>query len=269
MVKGKYELNIMDNPLLPFRVRCGLLSSKNPPPNWHENTEILYFISGSGFVKYNESQFSVQAGDIIVVNSEMIHSVYSDEPMLFHCVIIDRNFCAANGIPTTNLYFQEIIQDPQLEAALLRIIETYEQFNQESAFYEVAAVRASVLSFLYLLCRSYIIREGASATPNRNDMVKTAMIYIRKHLAEHLTLDEISQHVGVNKHYLSREFKRIIGKTIFDTILLLRCTEAKQRILEGMSVSQAAHACGFENLSYFTRAFKKYNQVLPSSYLQK
>ena len=95
------------------------------------------------------------------------------------------------------------------------------------------------------------------------------MIYIRKHLAERITLDEIAQHVGVNKHYLSREFKQIIGKTIFDTILLLRCTEAKRRLQEGMTVSEAAHACGFENLSYFTRAFKKYNQSLPSSYLQK
>ena len=269
MIKGKYELNIMDNPLLPFRIRCGLESTKNLPPNWHENTEILYCASGSGFVKYNESQFAVQAGEIIVVNSEMIHSVYSDESMLYHFVIIDRNFCAANGIPTTSLYFQEIIRDPELEAALLRIFETYDYFNRESAFYEVAAIRAAVLSFLYLLCKKYIIREGVSATPNRNDMVKTAMIYIRKHLAERITLDEISEHVGVNKHYLSREFKRIIGKTIFDTILLLRCTEAKQRLMEGMTVSEAAHACGFENLSYFTRAFKKYNQALPSSYLQK
>ena len=269
MIKVKYELNVMDNPLLPFRIRSGLESTKNPPPNWHENTEVLYFASGSGFVKYNEGQFSVQAGDIVVVNSEMIHSVYSDEPMVYHFIIFDRNFCAANGIPTTNLYFQELIRDPQLEEAFLRIIETYEHFSRERAFYEVAAIRSTVLTFLYYLCKDYIIREGSSANLHRNDMVKNAMIYIRKHLAERITLDEIAQHVGVNKHYLSREFKQIIGKTIFDTILLLRCTEAKQRLQEGMTVSEAAHACGFENLSYFTRAFKKYNQVLPSSYLQK
>lgn len=269
MAKVKYELNLMDNPLLPFRIRCWQKTIDNPPPNWHENTEILYCVSGSGFVKYNEKQFPVQAGDIIAVNSEMIHSVYSDEPMVYHFIIIDRNFCAANGIPTTNLYFQEIIRDPQLEAALVNIFETYEHFSKNSAFYEVAAIRSAVLSFLYLLCKDYIVREGDSANPHRNDMVKSAMIYIRKHLTERITLDDISQHVGVNKHYMSREFKRIIGKTIFDIILLMRCTEAKQRILEGMSVSQAARTCGFENLSYFTRAFKKYYQVLPSSYLQK
>ena len=269
MTKGKYELNVMDDPLLPFRIRIGIEIIKNLPPNWHENTEVLYVVSGSGFIKYNEGQFAVQAGDIVVVNSEMIHTVYSDEPMVYHFIIIDRNFCAANGIPTTNLYFQELIRDPQLEAAFLRIIETYEHFSQKNAFYQVAAIRSAVLMFLYHLCKDYIIREGSSANLHRNDMVKTAMIYIRKHLAERITLDEIAQHVGVNKHYLSREFKQIIGKTIFDTILLLRCTEAKRRLQEGMTVSEAAHACGFENLSYFTRAFKKYNQSLPSSYLQK
>ena len=125
------------------------------------------------------------------------------------------------------------------------------------------------LEFLYLLCRDYIVQETHTASPHRGELVKTAVIYIRKHLAEPLTLDEIADHTGVNKHYLSRLFKQVLGKTVFETVRVLRCNEAKHRIEEGMSVSDAAHSCGFENLSYFTRTFKKYYQVLPSHCTKK
>ena len=108
------------------------------------------------------------------------------------------------------------------------------------------------------------MQQTQSATPHRGELVKTAVIYIRKHLTEPLALDAIAEHTGVNKHYLSRLFKQVLGKTVFETVRVLRCNEAKRRIEEGMPVAQAAHSCGFENLSYFTRTFKKYYNILPS-----
>ena len=269
MEDGRYELNIMADPRLPFRINRGTTTRRSNVPNWHENTEILYCMAGSGYFQYNEKMYAVVPGDMVVVNSEMLHSTATDASMEYCCLIIDRHFCLENGIPTTKLTFQELIRDPALAAALLRIYEANGRYKQDGNFYEIAAIRAAVLDFLYLLCRDYIIQETHTAAPHRGELVKTAVIYIRKHLAEPLTLDEIADHTGVNKHYLSRLFKQVLGKTVFETVRVLRCNEAKHRIEEGMSVSEAAHSCGFENLSYFTRTFKKYYQVLPSHCTKK
>ena len=264
MEASVFELNLMSDPLLPFRIGKSKTTRQSNIPNWHENTEFLYCLSGSGYFQYNEKMYAVGPGDMVVANSEMLHSTTTDDVMEYCCLIVDRNFCLENGIPTTKLTFQELIQDPELSALFLRIYEVYGRYRQNGQFYEVAAVRAAVLDFLYRLCRDYIVQQTRTATPQRGELVKNAVIYIRKHLSEPLTLDIIADHVGVNKHYLSRLFKQILRKTVFETVRVLRCNEAKHRLESGMSVSQAAHSCGFENLSYFTRTFKQYYNMLPS-----
>lgn len=264
MADSIYELNLMDNPLLPFRIRRGITHRSSNIPNWHENTEILFCSGGSGYFQCGENLHAVTAGDMVVANSEMLHSTATDSYMEYHCLILDRRFCLENGIATTNLTFRELIRDPELNRVFLRIYEANDRYEQAGDFYEVAAVRAAVLDFMYLLCRDHILQQTRADSPHRGEVVKSAVIYIRKHLSEAMTLDAIAEHTGVNKHYLSRLFKQVLGKTVFETVRVLRCNEAKHRIEEGMSVSQAAHSCGFENLSYFTRTFQKYYGILPS-----
>ena len=265
MEEYSYELNLMDDPLLPFRIcHRPIKKCENMIPNWHENTEVLYCSEGSGHFICNGHQYAVAPGDIVVVNSEMLHSISTDDTMAFCYLILDRNFCEDSGIPTTKLVFQELIQSPSVSTAFLRIYDAYGRYEKESNYYEVAAIRAAVLDFLYLLCRDHVVQESRSAVPHRGEFVKTAVIYIKKHLSESLTLDQIANHAGVNKYYLSRLFTQVLGKTVFETVRMLRCNEAKHRIEQGMSVTQAAHSCGFENLSHFTQTFKKYYGFPPS-----
>ena len=264
-----YELNLRKDPLIPFRVHRCIQATGRRPQNWHENIEFLYCISGEGFVTYNDRRIPIREGQLVVVKSEMFHSVISDTHMDYHCLTLDRHFCRESGIPTTQLYFQELIDDPGLSSTFLEIFDAQEQYERSGSTFPAAVVRARTLDFLYRLCRDYLVQEERGDSSLSSQLVRSVMIYIRKNLSAPMTLDQIAEAAGVNKYHMSREFKRAVGRTIFDTVLQLRCTAAKELIERGSSVSQAARACGFENLSYFTRAFKKYYQELPSRYLKK
>jgi len=263
-----FQPQVHVDPLLKAFVIQNSPAEYNYPPNWHENIEFLYCVSGTGSLRYNEKMYALKEGDLIIVNSEMFHYIYSDTPMYFHCLIPDRRFCKASGIPTSELRFQEQIRDPDAVNAFLQIFDAYNRFLQNGCTYDVASFHARILDFLHLLCEKYLIHNN-SVPPHRNELVKATMVYIEQHLTQPMTLDAIAAHVGVDKYHLTKEFKRVIGRTIFDTILMLRCAEAKRQLQNGTSVAQAARTCGFENMSYFTRAFKKYQNALPSSYLQK
>lgn len=269
MNHGNYELNLPEDPLLPFRMgqEVGIMYSLSTV-NWHENVEILYCASGEGYVRKEETCYPFKKGDIVVVNSEEVHSVHRNPSGTFRCMIIDRHFCAESGIPTTSLAFQSHIRDPQLEEAFLRIVDTYKRYIETGAFYEVVAIRALLSDFLYRLCRDYLVCKKSDSSLKRNDVLKTAVTYIREHLSEPITMDTLTQLTGLSERTLLRRFKRAYGRSVIDTILLLRCTEAKGMLAKGASVTEAAQACGFDNMSYFTRAFKRYYHLTPSSYLQ-
>lgn len=263
-----YELNLRGDPLIPFKHHSGYVSGERGNHNWHENTEFLYCTAGEGFITYNDRWIPFREGQLVVVNSEMFHSVYAEAYVAYHCLNLDRHFCRDSGIPTTQMYFREQIDDPDICAAFMEILEALKQYQEGRKTYLAAVVRARTLDFLHLLCRDCLVEENRSQGHQSSQLVRTTMTYIRKHLPEPMTLDGIAETVGVNKFYLSREFKRVSGRTIFDVIVQLRCAAARELIEQGSSVSQAAHACGFDNLSYFTRTFKKYYQELPSRYLK-
>ena len=78
--------------------------------------------------------------------------------------------------------------------------------------------------------------------------------------------ERMARAMGMSKFYLCREFKRATGQTVIEYVNSYRIQKAAQLISGGYTVSEAARACGFENMSFFTKTFKKYLGCLPSSY---
>ena len=55
---------------------------------------------------------------------------------------------------------------------------------------------------------------------------------------------------------MMRQFKEETGYTIHQYITEKRVLKAKGMIQAGMSATQACYACGFQNYSTFSRAYK-------------
>ena len=263
-----YEMHVMSNSLLPFIFHKDMTAGQDGLFNWHENIEILCCVSGSGYVKCNSDTFAAAQGDIVVINSNCPHSTGSCGTFVYCCLIVDNEFCEANGIPVQELHFQEHIRDSALFADFGAVAAAFAP--EEPSPWDAARIRHAVLGLLIRLCSGYA--RPAGAAPGKSvslERVKKAMTYIRSNLAKSMTLDEIADFVGISKYRFSREFKELTGETVIDSINILRCKEAKQRIEAGMSVSAAAMSCGFENLSYFTRTFRKHFGQVPSKFLPR
>jgi len=263
MTNFVYETHRMDKPHLPFIYhRNFVVTQRHSLPNWHENIEILYCTGGSGYVQCGAEIHTFHRGDIFVVNANTLHSICSEDSVAYRCLIVDNSFFKSNGISIEDLYFQNSIRDPNLASAFESIHTAFVSYDT-SAICAAADIRYAVLGLIRALCKAYIIHKPNSSAVN--DRIKNAVIYIRKNLSRPISLDDIAGHVGISKFHLSREFKASTGKTIIQTVNLMRCTEAKKLIEGGMGVSAAAATCGYENLSYFTRTFKTYFGKLPSA----
>lgn len=236
-------------------------------PNWHDNPELQWCISGEGAVLLDGEVSTFRPGDIAAVNPHVIHRTYTDGRLQYGCLIMDPEFCIRAGIDCRTLRMEPHIRCPELSALLERL--TAVNADRENICRE-AEMQKTALEILILLRRRFTADEGAHPTDFPSAArVRGAILYIREHFGEALSLEQIARQVCIDKFSLSREFRRVTGRTVVQYINNYRCIRAAEYIGEGLSVSEAAQKCGFRNMSYFTRTFRAYFHVLPSEKRKK
>ncbi|MBQ8397256.1 MAG: helix-turn-helix transcriptional regulator [Clostridia bacterium] len=263
-----YEVHKMKDPSLPFIFHDFCLRPNWPSNtcNWHENIEILLVLRGSGMIQNDEIRLPVEAGDIVVINANSLHSVSSIEEMRYFCLIVDRSFCLANHFDTNIIRFDPLLRDDEIAG----LIEAFQQeFTAKAQLpYRVPTLRGDVLQIMALLCRRYGKTEDKPHTDSRLlASIKQAIGYIRSESHRDLSLEDIAAFAGLSKYYFAREFRRITGYSVVSYLNLVRCEKAKAFLAEKkMTIGEIGRACGFANQSYFTRTFRTYTGQNPSEY---
>ncbi|MFZ2538482.1 MAG: AraC family transcriptional regulator [Oscillospiraceae bacterium] len=233
--------------------------------HWHEHVEILYFIGGSANIIIDNLQISVKQGDIAVVNSNCMHSM-AVKPLdcQYHCLIIDKLFFDSFFEPLEGIIFNEIIRDEQVNSLLDLIAD---EMSQKKEYYK-QTTKAYVFLLLAVMSRKFSASTSSikdKIGSQKLTMVKDAISYVGMHYKENISIDDIVSHIGFSKYHFCHTFKEITGQTAFDYINILRCNQAKKLLCTGKhNISESALLSGFNNLSYFTKTYKKYMGGLPS-----
>lgn len=93
--------------------------------------------------------------------------------------------------------------------------------------------------------------------------------YLLDHLAESLNLEQMAQHFGVSRHYLSRRAHALLGACLGDVSRRLKL-ELSISLLEatslGLSIEDVAVRVGYEDPLYFSKVFHRYVGKSPSQY---
>jgi len=98
-------------------------------------------------------------------------------------------------------------------------------------------------------------------------ILRNALDYIHEHYSEQLTLNDVAEHVYVSPSYLSRMFKKELGKNFVDYLNGLRIEKAKELLMDSRyKTYEVAEIVGIPDAHYFSRLFKKYEGVSPTEY---
>ena len=91
--------------------------------------------------------------------------------------------------------------------------------------------------------------------------------YVEKNLSHKITLADLAWQLHCSTVTLTEHFKREYGITIMQYVLQKRMEKADRMLREEeTTVTQTADRCGFSDVEYFSRTFKQYYGVSPSSY---
>src|SRR5688500_18723602 len=96
-----------------------------------------------------------------------------------------------------------------------------------------------------------------------------AKLFIDKHYADKIDLNNISDEAYFSKFHFLRLFKIIYGKTPHQYLISVRIEKATQLLRSGESVSDVCSQVGFDSLTSFSGLFKRIVGVSPSAYLMQ
>jgi two-component system response regulator YesN len=111
------------------------------------------------------------------------------------------------------------------------------------------------------------IAETSSKQSLMGDSILRATQYMQNNYHKNLSLQMVADYLGISPVYLSNLFKRKLEINFVDYLNKLRVKQAK-KLLQNTSLKtyEIAEKVGFSETTYFSKTFKKYTKLSPSSY---
>lgn len=103
-----------------------------------------------------------------------------------------------------------------------------------------------------------------------DEVIEKAQLYIEKNYRHGLTLEDLAGRSNMSIRNFIRRFEQATTNTPFEYLQRVRI-EAAKKILETKKdgVEQVASRCGYEDVDYFRKIFKRYVSMTPKAYQEK
>lgn len=257
------------------------------PLHWHKELQLCLILTGRVRFSINQKEVEAGAGDVIFINSQVIHSATSisnDEEEASYCCInfayemvggfhgslMERNFVLPFLRNEQNdfLLISEKSEEGLLEeisSKMLHIQKLFKETEPERYF----DIFAELVLIWKELARWLHKTEDQPSTrrPEDYETSREVISYIEKNLGEKLTLDLIAKEVCLSKWECSRRFKRIAGESVWSYLISARMAKAVELLLYSRkSVERIGFEVGFPNVNLFIRQFKKEFRTTPGQF---
>lgn len=163
--------------------------------------------------------------------------------------------------------FELVYAAADIFAASIRIPErtaTVEEFRKQC---DKCGKIEEIFSCLGDFQQKYIQEQAERYENDTIRPVRKAKEYIQNHFSDPLTLEEVSEMVGLSTAYFSALFKKTEGEGFAKYLINVRMEQAKLLLRESnLPVTEICRKVGYNDPKHFTHTFEKAAGVKPSTY---
>lgn len=211
-------------------------------------------------------------GDIFIIPPRQKYYVSTENPGIHRHItteaIIEYGYGTQAGDTTVSLPF--IIKKERRSeriADMLKKIVAKSSSLHKSSYFEECSDYMKLLSYIKEYAED--TESNGAVSPSCIRYCTAAEKYAMDNIGRHIMVEEIADHIGISKNYLTNIFSKYKGMPITEYINRMKLNHMLELMLRfGYSAQRAGEFVGLDNVNYISRIFKKYYGVTIKEYRQ-
>lgn len=245
------------------------------PCHWHDEYELIHIQKGCFSLTCDTHSYELKTGDSILISDGVLHGGIPVE-CEYECLVFDLNSLLKRCKPNTSWVYSFLSHQTRLLPLIPRDTCYAQIINLmlPAASKKAAGCEYIVLGCIYELFGLLIdqkhyetITMDSNQNYDRLELFKRVLQYIEDNYSDPLTLPQLADIGGMNPNYFCRYFKQLTQKTPICYLTYYRIECAREALATtNASITEIALNCGFHDVSYFIRIFKKLTGVTPNKF---
>ncbi|WP_028880902.1 AraC family transcriptional regulator [Terasakiella pusilla] len=223
------------------------LKSRHFVPHFHEEYSIGWIHDGYCNMECDGTLTKIVPGQLILLNPYQVHSARTSSFLSYEMRYVKQAF-VRDFLGELKAFSHKVVTAPE-------VIQALEKGKDDTAIYQAVF--------------SQYAHAPLQISLEKNRLLQKACHFIEGQWEPPLSLHDLSNFLGLSPTYCSRWFKKNIGIPPRTYHRLFRLAKAKDMIRKGISLSDAAFACGFSDQSHMTKELSTFFGVTPANLFRK
>jgi AraC family transcriptional regulator, arabinose operon regulatory protein len=235
---------------------------------------LMYCVDGEGWYRINGTTTKVTSNQIFVLPKNKAHAYGCSQKHTWTIYWIHFDGALASYL-SENLE-KPLFIEPDIHSRINDRIKMFEEifqtlkngYSRQNLEYSTLALHYFFGSIKYL--NTYRFANTTVKVPNENDVVESAIHFMRENIHKKLNIKSIADYVGISISYFSAVF---LSKTAYPPMAYhthLKIQEACQYLdFTDLKINQISAMVGYDDPLYFSRIFTKTMGISPVTYRKK
>lgn len=226
---------------------------------------IHYVLSGAGIYKARGKLFRLREGDAFLICPGELIYYEADMNTPWSYTWIGMQGIKVKGYLERTSFPENLVlhygQDEQMKCCHEKMAEADKfPLNRD------LIMNSIMYEYLFLLSCKFP-NQQSPANEKKSNHVEDALKYIEDHYCDPITIQDIADHLNINRSYLHRIFKSFTGASIQSYLLDYRIRQACILLrTTRLSIRVVAHSVSYIDPLYFSRIFHQKMGISPSEY---
>lgn len=283
-MNGIHETKLHGKRTFPYTVYRGVMPEylRTFPLHWHDEMELIPVTGGQGIITVQQQRLTVRAGDLLLIPPQVVHSMeqLGDHEMEYYNILF--RFSLLENSQQDSCYEKYLkplydgtrtvpvlipAEDPLSQLLMPHVadlIRHRKEYREDSEL----LIKSHLFAIMHHLSRCSVpVSSAQHAIQSTYDKLKQALMHIQTNYNQEISVEQAASLCGFSASHFMKLFRQLTGSSFTQYLKQFRLEQAAGQLLRTEEkISTIAHQTGFQNLSYFTRAFTAQYGCSPAAY---